>query len=165
MKKRADAHKVALLSATWSMLFSEDRFAQHYRDLLERSRAQAMEDIQRTDGRPHHSTPAGERLSSDEARNELQLGLLNAFLVACVALFLAVGIALTVGTVHPSRSLDAGKLLQAVGGALAIWGTIFAVKSPPKSLGGLSVPEQVHTFLFTTLLGIGGALALTGTLI
>lgn len=165
MKKRADGHKVEMLSATWSMLFSADGFAHHYHDLLERSRAQSVEDMRRTDGRPHQSTKAGERLSSDEARDGLRVGLFRAFLVACAAFVVAVGIAFAAGTVHPSRSIDAGKLLQAVGGAIAIWGTLLAVKSPPKSLGGTSVPEQVHAFVFTALLGIGGVLALTGTLI
>ena len=165
MNNRTNSHKVHLLAATRAMLFSEEMFAAHYHDLLVRDRQQAKDELARVDGRPHPSTPEGERLQSNQARDGLKAALLSTFIVALTAVLVAIGIAFFLEVLHPTLPSNMGKVLQTIGGGFGLWGTLFALRSPPKSLGGASVPEQVHGFLFTTILGSGGALGIAGTLL
>ena len=115
--------------------------------------------------RPHSSTKAGERLYSDESRLVLKASLGKTFLAAAAATVCALTAAFALGDVHPTLPVHMGKVLQAIGGAFALWGTLFAVSGPEKTWGGGSVPERVHGFMFTCLLGVGGFLAILGTLL
>lgn len=81
-----------------------------------------------------------------------------------MACFAAVLFAAMLGAVHPSLPWDSSKVLQSLGGGFALWGTLLAVDGPPKTWGGGSAAERVHTAVFTSLLTIGACVALVGTL-
>lgn len=158
---------VNVLRATWALFSSEELFAEvnHAHVLRGQRRAKLLMELPASGEMPHPSTPAGERLFSNESRKRLIQGLLRTFSLSCSAIAIALLIAGALGAVHPSFPLDPGRAFQTIGGTLALWGTLFAVDGPTKSWGGGTVPERVHSFIFTCLLAIGGALALLGTLL
>lgn len=164
LKVIGDLHVVR---ATWAMFVSDDKFAQenyaHYERGLKRS--ELLSRLPAEGKLPHPSSKEGIRLYSDEARATLRRELRNTFAMAAFGAGCAVGIAVAAGEVHPSLPWHVGKVLQTVGGVLALWGTLFALRGPVKTWGGGSAPERVHGFLFTCLLGAGGSLALLGTLL
>lgn len=156
-----------VLRATWALFSSEELFAKenHAHNLRGQRRAELLMELPASGEMPDLSTQAGERLFSDESRKRLIQGLLRTFSLTCSAIVIALLIAGVLGAVHPSIPLHPGRVFQIIGGALALWGTLFALDGPIKSWGGGTVPERVHSFIFTCLLAFGGALALLGTLL
>jgi hypothetical protein len=114
---------------------------------------------------PHVGSEDAERLAASEERR----GVLHALQWSATVTLLSVSIALLIGVatgaVHPSLPMHVGKLLQATGGALGVWGTLLAVLGPGVSWSGERASEKAHRVIFTGLLFAGGSIAIAGTLI
>jgi hypothetical protein len=156
-----------VVAATWALFTSVDRFTEFlFQDNKYWATFVAIAEQQRRSGaRPHHSSEAGRRLDAIESMELLRRTFGHSMLIALAMSCTALALAWVTGAVHASLPWHWGKVLQGVGGALALWGTIAALTGPPKSLGGCSLAETVHAFAFTVLLAIGGGAAMVGMLI
>jgi hypothetical protein len=153
--------------ATWRVFVQPERFADMHvaYTVSAAERTTELMAAPAQDRIPHSSTEAGKRRGALISAARLRGATARTFGLAAIACLTAVAAAAALGQVHPSLPWHGGKVLQTVGGLLALWGTLLAVDGPPRSWSGTSAAERVHVAVFTWLLTLGACAALLGTLI
>lgn len=154
-------------AASWALFTSADRFVQIS---LERASQGARYTqlgslLPALGQKPHPSTEEGIRYSAREALAAIRRAVAGSLILSLVAGAVALVVSACLGAVHPDLPWHKGKLLQATGGVLALWGTLLAVDGPARTWSGWTAAEHVHATLYTLLLVTGGFLAVLGTLI
>ncbi len=154
-------------AATWALLTSEARFVEIHRERQAQSRKSLdiEKRLRRDKLKPQLGTSEETDLVGRTAAAEVRAALLASFGVSAVAVAAALLAGVAWGAVHPSLPWHWGKALQTLGGGLALWGTLLAVRPPPRSWSGWTAAEHVHVALYTWLLATGAVTAIVGTLI
>lgn len=150
--------------AAWAVLTSRERFVALFKD----HRRRAHEAMQLMMSMPVRGmiaddTPKGIEIEATDALTAIRAGLTRGFMLAVAALMVAVGAAYALGAVKADLPVHFGKCLQTAGATFALWGTLLALSGPEGV--SHSVPRRVHSFIFSALLSLGGALAMIGTLL
>lgn len=148
----------------WTLLTSKEKFAAAEAEHI----AFGKERMRRLMGPrtgPHIHSPEGQKLSAFAAATRVRTACIRTFVISVLMLAVAVVLAALLGVIAPSLPWHWGKISQSAGAAFGLWGTLLALDGPYRSAESGTAAAKAHALLFTVLLGIGGALAMFGTLI
>ena len=149
---------------TWALLTSKEKFATAEAQHL----AFGEERMRRLMGPrtgPHMHSPEGQKFGAFEAATRVRGACIRTLVISLLVLAVALVLAVLLGVVAPNLPWHWGKVSQSGGAVFALWGTLLALNGPYRSAESGTAAAKAHALLFTVLLGIGGALAMFGTLI
>lgn len=155
---------VNLWRMTWALLTSKEKFAAAEAEHVAFGK-ERMRRLMGPRSGPHMHSAEGQNFSAFAAATRVRGACIRTFVISVLMLAVALVLAVLLGVVAPNLPWHWGKISQSGGAVFALWGTLLALNGPYRSAESGTAAAKAHALLFTVLLGIGGALAMFGTLI